>query len=109
MKPAYGAAAFVCLLAVNLSACSTPQLAKLPVCDGKDRRPANPYGVTLPGMPDTPAPAHDDPSAALQRSIYVFDGAGEQEAEAPGPSGETVPPLREPELSARSSATYRRC
>lgn len=27
---------------------------KLAVCDGKHRRPANPYGTVLPGAPTTP-------------------------------------------------------
>lgn len=109
MKPKYGSAALGFLLAMTLTGCSTPQLAKLPVCDGKDRRTANPYGVTLPGVPETVRPDDGQPSAAAQTNIYVFGGAGDDEGERREPSGETVPPLRQPDLSAYSPATYRRC
>lgn len=34
-----------------LSGCAA-KLPKLPVCDGKHRRDANPYGTVLPGAPN---------------------------------------------------------
>ncbi|WP_145916972.1 hypothetical protein [Erythrobacter sp. QSSC1-22B] len=109
MKPKYGSAALGFLLATTLTGCSTPQLAKLPVCDGKDRRTANPYGVTLPGVPETARPQASPPSAAARTNINVFGGAGDDDGDSREPSGETVPALRQPDLSAYSPATYRRC
>ena len=106
MKPGYGAAALAFLLTTTLTGCSTPQLAKLPVCDGKDRRAANPYGVTLPGAPETAKSEDGQPSAATQTNINVF---GDDGGDSRGQPGETVPALRQPDLSAYSTATYRRC
>lgn len=45
MKPIFLVAALVLL-----TGCATDS-QKLTVCDGKHRRPANPYGTVLPGAP----------------------------------------------------------
>jgi hypothetical protein len=46
-----GLAAIVVTLAVPLAGCATPKTPKLNVCDGRHKRPANPYGSVLPGAP----------------------------------------------------------
>lgn len=40
---------------VAVSGCATGHDAKPPVCDGRQRRPANPYGSVLPSIPTGPA------------------------------------------------------
>jgi len=52
-----------------LSACATFRTADPPVCDGRHRRPANPYGSILSPSPHTPAPAADASSS-------IHPGAG---------------------------------
>lgn len=49
--------AVACL--ATLSGCASLRPEKPPVCDGKDRRPANPYGSVLApsATPTAPAPA----------------------------------------------------
>ncbi len=49
------------VLAVQaLSACATFRTADPPVCDGRHRRPGNPYGsILFPAAPYVPAPAAD--------------------------------------------------
>ena len=43
-----------------VSACATFRTADPPVCDGRHRRPANPYGSILsPAAPYAPAPVAD--------------------------------------------------
>lgn len=45
------------ILASALGACSTAPDDALPVCDGRDRRPANPHGSILdPSPPGVTAP-----------------------------------------------------
>ena len=60
-------------LALALAGCATHSEPKPAVCDGKHRRPANPYGTVLPIAPDpkvvpptTPWPQSSlDPKSAL--------------------------------------------
>jgi hypothetical protein len=40
-----------------LTACASTSETKLAVCDGRHRRPANPYGSVLPTVPLPGAPA----------------------------------------------------
>lgn len=50
----------IALAVQALSACATFRTADPPVCDGRHRRPANPYGSILsPAAPYVPAPAAD--------------------------------------------------
>ncbi len=50
----------IALAVQALSACATFRTADPPVCDGRHRRPANPYGSILsPAAPYAPAPAAD--------------------------------------------------
>jgi hypothetical protein len=50
----------IALAVQALSACATFRTADPPGCDGRHRRPANPYGSILsPAAPHTPAPAVD--------------------------------------------------
>lgn len=49
----------LCCLA--LAACASTSEGKLPVCDGKHRRPANPYGSVLLPKGDAAAPAPKAP------------------------------------------------
>ena len=58
-------------LAVHaLSACATFQTVDPPVCDGRHRRSANPYGSIL-----SPAAAHT-PESSAEASSSIPDGAG---------------------------------
>lgn len=52
--------------ALVLSGCMGSHLKKLPVCDGKHRRPANIYGSILPTLP-VPVPP-SEAGASLQDS-----------------------------------------
>ena len=53
----------IALAVQALSACATFRAADPPVCDGRHRRPANPYGSILsPAAPYVPAPAADTSS-----------------------------------------------
>jgi hypothetical protein len=42
-------------VALVLAGCASHADPKPAVCDGKHRRPANPYGSVLPNIPDGPA------------------------------------------------------
>jgi len=54
----------IALAVQAVSACATFRTADPPVCDGRHRRPANPYGSILsPAAPHTPAPAADAASS----------------------------------------------
>ncbi len=54
----------IALAVQALSACATFRTADPPVCDGRHRRPANPYGSILsPAAPYGNAPAADAPSS----------------------------------------------
>ncbi len=46
-----GLAALVITLTGPLAGCATTKTPKLAVCDGRHKRPANPYGSVLPGAP----------------------------------------------------------
>jgi hypothetical protein len=58
-------------LAALVSACAHGD-PDLPVCDGLDRRPANPHGSVLAAPPTSPVPAAAD---AADVDVEV-DGAG---------------------------------
>ncbi|HBV13684.1 MAG TPA: hypothetical protein DEB60_11260 [Brevundimonas sp.] len=49
----------IALAVQALSACATFRTADPPVCDGRHRRPANPYGSILSPAAHKPAPAAD--------------------------------------------------
>lgn len=51
------------ILASALGACATGPDDALPVCDGRDRRPANPHGSILQPSPAAPSDA-DRPTDA---------------------------------------------
>lgn len=54
----------IALAVQALSACATFRTADPPVCDGRHRRLANPYGSILaPAAPNTPAPEADASSS----------------------------------------------
>lgn len=57
-------AIFIVVAAMLLAGCATHSEPKPAVCDGKHRRPANPYGSVLPniqGAGATPPPASAAP------------------------------------------------
>lgn len=92
------------LLALALSACASPKLAKLDICDGKDRRTANPYGVTLPGVPQGDDQSQTPEAKATDRNINVFGARAAGEGDAgEGQSGTVVPALADPQLSRLST------
>jgi hypothetical protein len=49
-------------IAALLTGCATHSEPKPAVCDGKHRRPANPYGTVLPTTPDA-KPSDGSPAA----------------------------------------------
>lgn len=55
-----------------LAGCATPTVENLKGCDGRNIRSANPYGVTLPGVPTNdispPAPVEVFPKAESSAS-----------------------------------------
>lgn len=57
----------IILAALALASCQTLGAAKLPVCDGKQRRPANPHGSVLTPS-QAPKPAAVSAAPALQGS-----------------------------------------
>jgi type IV secretion system protein VirB7 len=51
----------IAVLGLGLAGCSTLSKDKPPICDGKHRRPANPYGSVLdPTTPPATSPAAAD-------------------------------------------------
>ena len=57
-------------LALLLAGCATTSDPKPAVCDGKHRRPANPYGSVLPAVPapeagNAPPPVPPGPQSAI--------------------------------------------
>jgi type IV secretion system protein VirB7 len=52
------------VLASLLGGCAAAPDAPLPVCDGRDRRPANPYGSILIASPPVPADAERSAEAS---------------------------------------------
>ncbi|PZN97519.1 MAG: hypothetical protein DCF29_22335 [Alphaproteobacteria bacterium] len=56
------------ILTSMLGACAAAPDPTLPVCDGRDRRPANPYGSIL--IPSSPVPA------AAERSTQTSIATG---------------------------------
>ena len=53
-----------------LGACATPSISPPKVCDGRNRRPANPNGITLP------MPVYSDsaePSGSASAEVNVFE------------------------------------
>lgn len=67
------------LLTLLLVGCASSEV-QLPRCDGKHKRPANPYGSVLPGAAQpgpaiSPARAPGTPLAAYGRS-YLACGSG---------------------------------
>jgi type IV secretion system protein VirB7 len=63
------------LLALSVSGCATSSADKLPVCDGKHRRPANPQGTVL-GASASPAGAAAPAALAPQVSSPPSPGCG---------------------------------
>jgi type IV secretion system protein VirB7 len=61
------ALALLCLAAQCLSGCASLAGQEPPVCDGRHRRPANPYGSVLAPTPQTPSP--DDATPATGEPI----------------------------------------
>lgn len=70
-----------------LSGCTGAHIKKPAVCDGKHRRPANPYGSVLPTLP-VPVPASQDPSQSM---IAPGPGVGPGALPAPPPAPPSAP------------------
>ena len=64
-------------LTLALAGCATHSEPKPAVCDGKHRRPANPYGTVLPAAPDSNAvtPATPGPQSSLDLKSGLPCGA----------------------------------
>jgi len=84
----------------GIAASKSPKLAK---CDGKQRRPANPYGSILPSVDPlggTSTPAGQTPE---RKGIEVFP---EKSSEAPKPAKPDGRPERQvPPISSLSPST----
>lgn len=78
------------LLVLLLTGCATTNAQKLAVCDGKHRRPANPYGSVLPTavLPGEPTPASAAASAKPGASARAPSATP---AKAPGPVSQLDP------------------
>lgn len=79
----------IALGALALSACTGTPLKKLPVCDGKSRRPANIYGSVLPSLPVPMLPREQGVDAA---AVPLLDAQPAPAASSPG----RIKPLAEP-------------
>lgn len=55
----------VAVMGLVIGGCATSRTPPLPICDGKHRRDANPYGTVLPGVV-TPPPAVAPPAPAAK-------------------------------------------
>ncbi len=88
-------AALALLMPVNpgIAASKSPKLAK---CDGKQRRPANPYGSILPSVDPlhgTSTPAGQTPE---RKGVEVFPEKSSEAAKPAKPDGRSerqVPPI----------------
>ncbi len=82
-----------------ISGCATPKVEELDGCNGRDIRPANPYGVTLPGIPQPEQEASSDP-------VEVFP-----EPDEPEPSPGVGVPIEVPAIAPQAALapTYRSC
>ena len=71
------AVALALALALALAGCATHAEPKPAVCDGKHRRPANPYGSVLPTAPDAMAvaPTTPGPQSSLDAKSRLPCGA----------------------------------
>ena len=67
----------VLAVALALAGCATHAEPKPAVCDGKHRRPANPYGSVLPTPPDAKAvaPTTPGPQSSLDAMSTLPCGA----------------------------------
>ena len=90
------------------AASKSPKLTK---CDGKQRRPANPYGSILPSVdplagtetPANPAQSQDQERRGVE--VFPEKNTAEPKSEAPnGRSGSKVPPISSlsPQISNQS-------
>jgi hypothetical protein len=86
------------------AASKSPKLAK---CDGKQRRPANPYGTILPTV-DPQAGTTTSPARASERSgVDVFSGTAPA---PPTPAKSSAKPEQIPPISsATPPSPYRSC
>ena len=89
----WAALALIAPVGTATAASKAPNLAK---CNGKQRRPANPYGSILPTVDPvsgTSAPAGQVPE---RRGVEVFPGKTPTTSKPPKPDGkpgEQVPPI----------------
>lgn len=75
------------LAVFGLGACATPSISSPKVCDGRDRRPANPNGVTLP------QPVYSDAvGASVPAQVNVFETPAEPASSAVVGEAEGVVP-----------------
>lgn len=88
------------LIAPGYVASAAPKSPKLAKCDGKQRRPANPYGSILPSVDPqsgTSTPAEPAPSQQQQRrGVEVFPEKNPAAPKREAPNGRTdttVPPI----------------
>lgn len=60
---------------ILMTGCATHPEPKPAICDGKHRRPANPYGTVLPTAPDSKAaaPAPGAPPKTAPRPLSSID------------------------------------
>lgn len=94
-------------VSTSIAASKSPKLAR---CDGKQRRPANPYGSILPTV--DPASGAVTPASATQSGVDVFPLAdpAKPDGQRPPPApGDKLAPQVPPISAITPSTDYRSC
>lgn len=98
------------LIAPVTAASAAPKSPKLAKCDGKQRRPANPYGSILPSvdpLSGTATPAEPAQGQEQERrGVEVFPGKNPAEQRPETPKGR--PENKVPPISSLSPSTSNR-
>lgn len=112
--------ALIAALAISIPASpieAAPKSPKLSKCDGKKRRPANPYGSILPTIDpetgtSTPAgqPSGNEPSEEAKREGFeVFPSKSSMLPKPATRPGAKTQPIVPPISSAQSKRVYQSC
>lgn len=109
-KPMGSILAVAALIAPVTALPAEPKSPKLAKCDGKQRRPANPYGSILPTVDPQAATATPPGPAPGRNGVDVFDPVPEATPPAkpsgkPAAKPEQVPPIS----GAVPLSSYRSC
>ncbi|GGE97642.1 hypothetical protein GCM10011404_33520 [Sphingomonas prati] len=93
----FGLAAIVVALVGPLAGCATTKTPKLAVCDGRHKRPANPFGSILPGAPAVVyVPGKKGVPVAVPAPPRVSGAPAEVFAPPPAPGAPDMAPVPVP-------------